>query len=264
MAKKPRFDPFVFTTRAPWMQRTCDLVRSGHHLYLQGEIPLERAAYLAEKFERLYDVGLDRLQASRARKDGAASARLLFLSLPDKNNLAWLLLRTEGQLSPAAAEVREKWRDAYEDRIKYDRFEMVRLPRAGQIKPAYTWRYTRNAYDTIRDSIVYAISSKHDEQLKVLIGGIFHSPGFAGIRSQVIKLVDLIKSDWKRARKAGSPMPTIPEHLGYVRRIADKGKRVSMLIKENQKPADKEVELAPEKEQEIPVEENNSGDSSAS
>ena len=235
MPKKQKYDPFIFTTRAPWMQRTCDLVRSGHHWFVQGEIPLERAAYLAEKFERLYDIGLDRLQASRARKDGAASARLLLLALPDKNNLAWLLLRTDGNLSPAASEVKEKWRDAYTDRIKYDRFEMVRLPRPGQVKPAYTWRYTRDGYDLIRDSIIMTVRSKHDEQLKTMIAGIFHSPGFAGIRAQVIKLTDLIKAEWSKHRRTGSPMPVIPEHLGYVRRIADKGKRVSILIKEAQK-----------------------------
>lgn len=235
MAKKLKYDPFVFTSRAAWMQRICDLVRSGHHLYVQGELPLERAAFMAEKFERLYDVGLDRLQASRARKGGAATARLFFLSLPDKKNLAWLLLRTEGELSPAASEVKEKWRDAYEDRIKYDRFEMVRLPRPGQVKPAYTWRYTRDAYDLIRDDIIYSIRSKHDEKLKILIGGIFHSPGFAGIRAQVKKLVELMKSDWIRHRRTDSPMPPIPEHLGYVRRIKDKGYRASELIKENSK-----------------------------
>lgn len=240
MPKNKQPDPFVFTSKAAWMQRICDLVRSGHHIYVQGELPLERAAHLADKFERLYDIGLDRLQASRARKSGAASARLLFLLMPDKNNLNWILLRTEGKLSSAAKEVKEKWRDALIDRIKYTIFEMVRLPRAGQIKPAYTWRYIKNDYESIRNEITNLIWQKKDKDLKSLISGIFHSPGFAGIRAQVKKLVELMKSDWNRNRKSGSPMPEIPEHLGYIRRIPDKGSKVSELLKEKKKSESKE------------------------
>jgi len=55
------------------------------------------------------------------------------------------------------------------------------------------------------------------------------TPGFAGAHAQVKQLEKLIRADWKRVRHSSEEMPEIPKHLGYVQRIADKGKLLSKL-----------------------------------
>jgi hypothetical protein len=57
------------------------------------------------------------------------------------------------------------------------------------------------------------------------------SPGFSGVREQVKKVKDFIKAEWKRTRKDAESFPEIPEHLGYVRRLPDKGNKLSVILK---------------------------------
>ena len=41
-----KIDPFVFTSRAAWMQRVSDFGRTGHTWYIQGSCPADKAGYL--------------------------------------------------------------------------------------------------------------------------------------------------------------------------------------------------------------------------
>ena len=225
-------DWFVFTKKSPLMQRLADLVRTGHVHYVEGTIPTEKAAGLAGKLDDLYRVGQDKLQASRQRKTGAASFRLLMLATDGEDLIRWYLLRTEGTIPPAGQ--REKWRNALSDRINLTGYELIRQTRQGQSAPAYTWRYTRQRADDLRDALLRAIRSKRDDELRQIIHSIFRTPGFAAARDQVKKMVDLIKDEWKRSRKKDEPLPEIPARLGYVRRLPDVGLRISEIgIKTN-------------------------------
>lgn len=235
-----KIDPFIFTSRTAWMQRCSDLARNGHVWYIRGTCPPVKAGFLWDKFDRLYDIGYDKLQASRARKTGLASSRFLLLARKDFGlgaaDLEWILMRTDGKLNPAAQDAREKWQDLRENRIQVDGFEMVRLTRPGAAKPSWTWRYSRKLHDDLRNILIHSIRSKHDGELKIAIDRIWRAPGFSGIRDQGKKFMQLIQGEWKRTRTADT-MPELPERFGYVRRIADKGVRLSALLRNAAKPS---------------------------
>jgi len=220
-------NPFIITKKTVFMQRIADLVRSGHSMYVQGVIPIEKAGFLAAKFESRYQVERSRLEASRARKRGEHSARLLFWLPDDSGQVHWILLYCAGSVIDES----EKWRHAISDRINITGYELVRLTKAGVDHPVWTWRYTSTRYDELREAVVQAIRRKRDDELRQLIYTLWRSPGFSGIRSQVKKIGEVIRSEWKRTRAANETMPEIPAHLGYVRRLPDVGKRWSDLIK---------------------------------
>lgn len=222
-------DFFVFTKKTSFMQRCADLVRSGHKRYTMGTIDIDKAAHLADKFGRLYEPNLPRLQASRRREKGEATARLLWWY--DENKpaiLTWILLVTEGQL---VVDGLEKWQDPIEpkQRIHLTGYELVRITKPTEPKPVWTWRYDKQRLQDLRNEVVTAIRLRHDNDLERLIAILWKSPGFAGIREQVKAVGLLIKTDWKRIRKDGETMPELPKHLGYVQRLADKGKKLSEL-----------------------------------
>lgn len=218
-------DPFIFTYKTPFMQRIADVVRSGHEQYVMGTIPMEKAGFLAHKFETQFKTHFSKVESCRARMRGEASARLLFLHQVGCDHLIWVLLFQPGSVPDTSG---QKWRNALTDKIALTGYELVRHTRTGSSKPAWTWRYTLKQYDLLRDSIISAIRNKQDERLRQLIHSISRSPGFAGVRDQVKKLKDLIKAEWKRRRAKSEPMPTTPHH-GYARRLPDRGCRLSEL-----------------------------------
>jgi hypothetical protein len=199
---------------------------------------LEKAGVLYEKFSRLYDVHLDRLQASRKRQKGFATGRLLMT--PVTNDVAhehyldlhWILVVTDGKFALDEYEKRERWSNALDDRIAFSGYELVRLTKPQHPRPVWTWRYQKAREQELREAIRSAIRLKRDDELRRLIQVIWRTPGFGGAREQVKKMGSLIKSEWKRSRKDGEPMPEIPKHIGYVQRVADKGLLASKLHKE--------------------------------
>jgi len=258
-------DPFVFTQKTPYMQRVQDLVRSGHTRFVQGEIPISKAAFLADKFNRLYDCQLNKLESSRARKLGRATSRLLFLYTEGHERLLWILLVTDGKL--AVEDSGEKWRDPLTERITLTGYELVRTTkpvttlevdklkklREALTKPdiglaekkkieagihkadlarkkafTWTWRYTRQRHDDLREAVVDAIRRKRDDELRQLIHTIWRTPGFSGARAQAKKFRELITGEWQRSR-GKDPQPEIPDRLGYVRRLPDVGKKLSAI-----------------------------------
>lgn len=226
MSSAPYIDWFVLTKKTVLMQRLADLARTGHHHYLRGEISQSRAGYFAAKMNEQFQVGLSRMEQSRLRKRGSASFRLLMLRQEGNPKLSWFLLRTDGKL-PAPAEV-EKWKNLLEDRVRLTNYELVRLTRAGAKAPSWTWRYERDFEQSVRESIVHAIRTKRDDELRQLIFTLWRTPGFSAARSQVKKFKSLIVGEWRRSR-GSEPMPEIPDRLGYVRRLPDVGKKLSQL-----------------------------------
>ena len=214
---------FIFTKKTPWMQRVSDLVRTGHHDYIQGQISPEKVKFLAQKFSDLYETGLSKVDQSRKRKNGFASFRFLAWHDEVNNIVHWILCRTEGQVSDNAK--REKWQDATNNKSRLHLvggYELVRLTKVNEPKPVWTWRYTKSHFEGFRESILRVIRTKHDEQLKQLIHEIWRTPGFAGARDQVKSIAKLIIGEWNRTR-IGHPPPEIPKRIGYVRRIPDVG-----------------------------------------
>lgn len=224
--KKKSEDPFIFTKKTAFMQRISDVVRT-HKAYITGQISVEKTAAFAGKLDEFYGWSDDKVTAFRQRQAGFSSARLLFFYQDGSSNLTWFLFVTEGKWVHRDAG-REKWLDPKKDRISLTGYELVRHTRPGKADPSWTWRYSSQRYEDIRQIIVLAIRRNRDDELRQWIKTVWSSPAFAGVREQVKKIASLIKSDWKRSR-GNDPLPEIPKGLGYVRRLADKGTLLSNL-----------------------------------
>lgn len=218
-------DPFIHLLKTPFMQRIADLVRSGHTKYTTGTIPISKAGFLAYKFENIFKTNAGKVAACRARANGDSSTRLLFLHQAGHEQLTWILLFQPGEKQDLSG---QNWQDALTDKITITNYELVRQTRPGSTKPAWSWRYNQTQYDSLRNSLVSAIRNKLDMELEQLIKSINRSPGFAPVRAQVKKLNELIQSEWKRRRAKTEPLPERPHH-GYIRRLKDKGCRLSEL-----------------------------------
>jgi hypothetical protein len=224
MEERPS-NPFVFTKKTVYMQRIGDAVSKGATRYIQGVVPIGKAGVLASKFDKPYFCGLTPLQAFHARKKGLATGKLYFWQEDTKGNtLHWILLVTDGEFKEGFG-YDEKWSDPKMDkqRIVITNYHLVRVVTTYDTKPRWTWRYTRASYDALGQNIIEIIRTKRDEKLKEIITQLWRSPGFSGIREQVKILQKLIVTEWKRGRRENEVIPTIPAHLGYVRKLPDKG-----------------------------------------
>lgn len=197
------------------------MVRTGHVFYIYGQIPSAKAKRMGQKFSTLYETGLGKLEQSRKRKRGQASFRWLAW-LDEPNEIVhWVLCRTEGECPPEAGT--ENWQNALDQKLRIvGGYELVKLNKAKEPNPVWTWRYTMGHYDNLRDSLIRHIRTRRDDLLHQLIHEVWRTPGFAGARDQVKKIKKMIVSDWKRTR-GGDPLPEIPERIGYVRRLKDVG-----------------------------------------
>lgn len=250
------------------MQRIQDLVRTGHTQYVQGTIPIQKASGLAAKFNERYSVGANRMAASRARRSGDGSARLLMYFPGERELIHWILLRTP----TTTPDDSEKWRDALFDkmRIEFTGYQLVRrvrpvtsaekasifrlrtalnsqdlteedrakvqkslanLEASGKQRLAWTWAYSRDQYHALRDAVQLAIRQKKDDQLNQLIHSLSRTPGFAGAREQVNQIWKLVKGEWARSMSGDQQPPELPK-VGFVRRLSDQGKPLPRLISE--------------------------------
>lgn len=229
--KKNQVDPFILTKKTVYMQRIADLVRLNHSRYVLGQIPVDKAQFFAAKMDLFYECNLDKVAAHRQRARGFCSTRLLFLHTENRSHLDWIMLVTPGEW-PTSGGGNEKWLDptSADSRVTVSGYELVRHIRPGNANPSWTWRYNAARYDELRNAIVMSIRRHNTQELRRLIDTTWRSPGFAGIRDQVKKIKALIEAEWTRS--GVGDMPELPRDLGYVRRIPDKGKYVSKLLKE--------------------------------
>jgi len=224
---------WVFTSKAAYMQRIQDYVRTGHSVFIQGVIPTAKVPAFAEKMTRLHPVFDDKLKAFRAREKGEATGRLMFwLSKPESENVHWILVvhparddpAQPGQPRKAALDPSEQWKNAAfrDEKIELTGYELVRQTKEHAPKPVWTWRYRADRYDDLRDSLVLAIRSKRDQDVKRSLETIWGTMGFAGSRGQAKALEKIFKDEWKR-RRPGETLPETPAGHGYLRRKADVG-----------------------------------------
>ena len=230
------YDPASATIhlkRSAVMQRLADYVRTGHIYYITGQTELGKTPALAEKFSRLYDTNISKQQADRARKKGRASARL-FIYCGDKtptkdSRVWWILIRTKGELSPAAGDSKENWIDYKKSGLTFQKFQLLQITKPGQKKPSYSWRFIKDEMNGIRSVIISAIRLKQNKVLQEYLDKVFAAPGFAGIREDQKKIKDLVKNEWKRSRSESEPLPKLPE-VWYMRRTDDKTATARVLL----------------------------------
>lgn len=210
---------FVFDRKNIFMQRVCDYVRTGHIFYIEGRTEESKFFQTADKLFANNPIFDDKLKAFRAREFGLPTGRLLIWKPDDGTQLHWILL-VHGKLEQL--DKNENWRDATKERITLTGYELVRKTREGESKPSWTWRYQIERFEDLRDSMVMAIRSHRDQDLKMNLQKIWGTAGFAGSREQAKKLVALVKAEWKMRRK-GEDLPDLPAGFGWIRRKSDKG-----------------------------------------
>lgn len=208
----------VFTYKSPYMQRIADYVRTGHIHYIQGVISLEKVFQFHDKLLVNLPIFDDKLKAFRAREKGEPTARIMFWRPKTGDELHWIVLlhATADQLPKT-----EKWRNALTERIELTGYELLRETKKDTIKPVWTWRYRPDRYADLRDSLILAIRSKRDQDVKLLIQTIWGTSGFSGSRHQAKQLIQMLKKEWE-SKRPNEPMPELPKAIGYVRRQSDK------------------------------------------
>ena len=207
-------DQAVIISRTALLQAVSDVVRHGYRYYTTGTVTHARAAAWARKAARYYAVGLDRNRRARAKQRGEGCARLLFYEHAP-GHLTWVLCCTAGD---HPAHKLERLRDAHEDRIVLLGYELVRLTRAGAAKPSWTWRMTDDTYDAMRAEVINVARRRDGQRMRQLVHALYATPGFAGLRRQVGKLVALLRSEHsRRLGRAAGPLP-LPGRLYYVER----------------------------------------------
>ncbi len=232
------YDPLVHTHLSSYLQRISDHVRLGYQRWCSGTVPVDKAAALVRKFDRLYAVGRTRHQRAWARQKGQAAAVLLLYAPavqdtakePDTSDapdsqLLWTLLLTPGQSLAQQLEVLHDAATAA-GRLRVRDFELVQLPRAGQSHSAWTWRLSQAAYEGWRAHLIDT-ARRSPWLLPGQVQRLARTPGFAGCRAQVKKLQQLARAEHQRRVPGQEPL-ALPRVL-YVQRLASGQLRLSQL-----------------------------------
>jgi hypothetical protein len=238
-ARRDPADPFVFTKKTVWMQRIADNVRAGSDRYISGKTDLKKIPHLVTKFSERYVLNAPRSTMALRRKQGQTTARWLGWYNAADGLVHWQLL------ARLAEPDGERWRDPTVDRIRVPGgYELIRKTRIGASAPAWTWKYSREQYQHLRDQMIELVRLRHDAILKQWIFSTHRTPGFAGSREQVKQLWKLLRSEWKRSRGKDEVMPEIPKNIGYVRRLPDVGQLWSQIETGKKEQPDVESEDA--------------------
>jgi hypothetical protein len=233
-----RFDPLVLAYQAVAMQRIADYVRSGHHAWTGGEVPLHKTAALVRKFDRLYGIGRTRNQRATDKSHAVAGATLILYcpqtaaGLPHTDTLLWVLLVTAGE---SLAHTVETLQDARlrPGRLRWGDYELVQIARPGQVKPAWSWRLKEAAYEDWRHRILQTVRHKNSFQIEQLQAELLRLPGFSGVRVQGKKLLALFRQEYMTHNKNAVMQP---RRLRYVQRLKNKGLKLSAILKTQSPP----------------------------
>lgn len=243
----------VYDRKAVLMQRTADFVRAGYRYWTSGEVRPERVLALTRKFARLYGIHQSRHQRAYAKAKGEGCAVLLLYAPhtalkrrhtarsdmhaahetlqtaqltmdtaraePDAAMLRWILLVAPGD-HPAHQLEQLKDAGTAAGRVVLTGYELVQLPRPGQEKPAWTWRMDDNTYQGWRLRLI-AAARKRATLLSSETAQLARTPGFAGCRAQVKKLLKLAAGEWRR-RHPSEPALSVPRQP-YLQRLPNGG-----------------------------------------
>lgn len=225
-------NPWLFTKKTVWMQRATDAIRAGAKWSIQGSTALDKVPFLVAKFSDRYPTNLTS-RADRAARQRWETVQRWIGYLDETSGLVhWALFVWPGKdFDPSS----DAWRDPIKDRFRHTGYEVVRITKQGAKAPVLTWRYQKDQFERLHDEIVQIIRLRQDARLVQMIHTLHRSPGFAGVRTQVKKLWDITRAEWKRTRAKAEEMPEIPKNIGYVRRLPDVGAMWSELMQTHSK-----------------------------
>lgn len=221
------YNPIVFDKKSLFMQRISDHAIVGYDYYAAGQISIEKLPALCQKFDDLYGVGLKKDVRFKRKKLGLANAVLLLWQF-EPGNIHFILMVQPGD---NAAHKLEKLSNIFDKRIHVTGYELVQLPRKGNVKPSWTWKMTKENYRSWEIRIEQVTKSKNPKLASLAFFSLYKSPGFAGIRSQVGHLVKYWRGTWKRYKHKAEPF-LAPQTLYYVSRLKDSGTKLSALTKQ--------------------------------
>jgi len=222
------YDPPILSKRVA-MQRMQDFARYGYNYFVTGYVSYERAAPFTKKMDRFYLVGANKNERHRARLRGEGSAYLLLYAPPDQDRLLFILMVSDGDHSAHKLERLKDLRDPG-TRLTLTGYELVRQTRVGSDKPVLTWRMTKDNYGAWRERIRKVVRSKGDKTVSEMLDTLVRSPGFSGVRTQVKKLAQLFRGEWKRGRHRTERAPAVGK-IYYVQRLKNDGLYLSAFLK---------------------------------
>lgn len=198
------------------LARVLDALPKGYTRWTAGTVKPDKAIALANKFHRLYGVGLTPAQRLTRKHHGQANTLLVLYWPPvtDEVNsvVHWLLMATPGSGLEA-----ERWFEATaKPRLLWLGYELVRQPKRGQT--AWTWRRPKAQMAELYSMLNEHLRKHHHNAVRALLERVAHQPGFHGVREQSWALC-------QHARSLGHA-EELP-HLFFVQKVSH-GERLAL------------------------------------
>ena len=160
------------------LTRILDSVPKGYTRWTAGTVKPDKAVTLANKFHRLYGIGLTPAQRLTRKHHGRANCLLVLYCPPDAVEVHWLLLATPGNGLEA-----ERWTDvAAKPRLVWLGYELLRRTING--KTAWTWRRPKTEMAELYALLQEHLKRHQRSTVEALLLRISHQPGFHGVREQ--------------------------------------------------------------------------------
>lgn len=83
-----------------------------------------------------------------------------------------------------------------------------------------------------RSRVIELVRHRKVTEAGATLASLYGTPGFAGARRQVGKILTLFKAEWRRAALPEERFPS-PLRLRYLQRLRNNGKRLSHLLAES-------------------------------
>lgn len=201
------------TALAPAMQRITDAINGGYLFAVQGQIPIQKAVPVIEKFQQRYPgLSRDRKYAYRQHKAGKARQKLVCFANRSESQLLFVLFTD-------LPDDHERWASVTkrDSRVRLYEYEAVRAtkPGAGEV---WTWQITPEDFEQGVEFMRTAIRRKQLPDLYHMIERTRTWPGFHRVRAQRQHLRKVITAEWLRTMPASNAPPPWPR-LRYVSRL---------------------------------------------
>ncbi len=160
------------------LTRVLDAIPKGYSRWTSGTVKPDKAIALANKFHRLYGIGLSPAQRLTRKHKGQANTLLVLYWPPDAVEVHWLLLATAG----TGLEAEHLLDVTAKPRLLWLGYELVRRAVSG--KTAWTWRRPKTDMAELYALLHEHLKRRQKNAVEALLLRISHQPGFHGVREQ--------------------------------------------------------------------------------
>lgn len=180
------FDPKLPKNKTAAMSLVLQHTARGYRYWTGGQITAAKASRFATKFDAAYGVGRTPQQRAYYRARGLAASALIILPRPKQPVADWVLLVTPGTSSATQL---ESLRDCAEQagRLQFAGYELVQQPGDGG-KMRWTWRRPKLEMESWYALIDQQTRAAEHWKLQSSLQALAKSPGFAGVRTQTLRL----------------------------------------------------------------------------